>query len=119
MNSALVQTYRSEVNSALQARRQQQWSDAWFHLERAHILGQQQLGLHLHSHWLMLKLAIDQSSWTEIRGQILRLVLTPVGHLTGRLPHGNPGSSRYPMLEPQPLPADLEKLLADSKESRL
>lgn len=115
MSSAAEQAFHGEVKQALQARHQQKWSEAWSHLERAHILGQQQFILHIQSHWLMLKLATEQSSWAEIRGQVLRLLLTPVGHLTGRLPLGNPGSSRYPMLQPQPVPDDLQSLLSDSK----
>jgi|OM-RGC.v1.028069253 hypothetical protein len=113
------QAFYAEVKQALKARRQQQWSSAWSHLERAHILGQQQFMLHLQSHWLMLKLAADQSNWVEIRGQVLRLLLTPVGHLTGRLPTGNPGSSHYPVLQPQPVPEDLQHLLSTTKDQGL
>jgi hypothetical protein len=116
MSSAAEQAFHAEVKQALQARHQQKWSEALSHLERAHILGQQQFILHMQSHWLMLKLAADQSDWTEIRGQVLRLLLTPVGHLTGRLPIGNPGSSRYPVLQPQPVPDDLQPLLSGTKE---
>ena len=116
MSSAAEQAFHAEVKQALQARHQQKWSEAWFHLERAHILGQQQFILHLQSHWLMLKLAAEQSDWAEIRGQVLRLLLTPVGHLTGRLPIGNPGSSRYPVLQPLPVPEDLQPLLSGTKE---
>ncbi len=115
MPSAVEQAYQVEVQHALKARYQQNWSEAWSHLERAHILGQQQFILHLQSHWLMLKLAADQSNWTEIRGQVLRLLLTPIGHLTGRLPLGNPGSSGYPVLEAQPVPDDLQPLLSGTK----
>lgn len=119
MPSAAAQAFHAEVKQALQARHQQNWSEAWSHLERAHILGQQQFILHLQSHWLMLKLAADQSDWAEIRGQVLRLLLTPVGHLTGRLPTGNPGSSHYPVLQPQPVPEDLQHLLSTTKDQGL
>lgn len=113
MNSELKQAFWAEVNIAQQARRSQHWSQAWTALERAHILGQRQFRLHLYCHWLMLKLAADQVNWTEIRGQLLRLSLTPVGHLTGRLPLGNPGSSAYPVLQPKAVPDDLQKLLSE------
>lgn len=115
MSFTAEQAYQVEITQAQQARRQQHWAQAWSHLERAHILGQQQFILHMQSHWLMLKLAAEQSNWTEIRGQVLRLLLTPVGHLTGRLPIGNPGSSRYPVLQPLPVPEDLQPLLSDTK----
>lgn len=116
MSSAVEQAFYAEVKQASQARHQQKWSEAWSHLERAHILGQQQFILHVQSHWLMLKLAADQSNWTEIRGQVLRLLLTPIGHLTGRLPLGNPGSSSYPVLQPLPVPDDLQSLLSGTKD---
>lgn len=116
MSSAAEQAFHQEVKLALKARRQQLWPEAWSHLERAHILGQQQFVLHMQSHWLMLKLAAEQSNWPEIRGQVLRLLLTPVGHLTGRLPQGNPGSSRYPVLQPQPVPQDLQQLLSGTDD---
>ncbi|MDR7122183.1 DUF3703 domain-containing protein [Rheinheimera soli] len=116
MFSATEQAYSLEIKQAQQARRQQLWPQAWSHLERAHILGQQNFVLHLQSHWLMLKLAADQTNWPEIRGQLLRLLLTPLGHLTGRLPLGNPGSSRYPVLQPVPVPEDLKLLLSGTKD---
>lgn len=116
MPSAVEQAYQVEVKHALKARHQRNWPEAWSHLERAHILGQQRFILHMQSHWLMLKLAADQSNWIEIRGQLLRLLLTPVGHLTGRLPVGNPGSSRYPVLQTLPVPDDLQSLLSGTKK---
>jgi hypothetical protein len=116
MSSSTKQAYSLEIKQAQQARHEKLWPQAWFHLERAHILGQQNFVLHLQSHWLMLKLAADQTNWPEIRGQLLRLFLTPLGHLTGRLPLGNPGSSRYPVLQPLPVPEDLKHLLSGTKD---
>lgn len=116
ISSAAKQAFRFEVSQAQQARRQQLWPQAWFHAERAHILGQQHLLSHFQSHWLMLKLAADQADWAEIRGQLLRIFLTPIGNLTGRLPLGNPGSSRFPVLQPQAVPEDLQDLLSGSKD---
>jgi Protein of unknown function (DUF3703) len=111
------QACKAELHKGLVARRQQQWQHAWLHLERAHILGQQHFVLHLQSHWQMLKLAAAQADWHEIRGQCLRLLFTPLGHLTGRLPLGNPGSSRYPMLQSQPVPEDLRLLLSAATDA--
>lgn len=116
MPSVVEQAYRFEVKQAQQARHQKLWPQAWSHLERAHILGQQNLVLHLQSHWLMLKLAVEQANWLEIRGQVLRLFLAPIGHLTGSLPLGNPGSSHYPVLQAQPVPEDLVHLLSEPKD---
>ena len=114
MSLAAEQAYWAEIKLAQQYRRQQLWPQAWQHVERSHILGQRRFGLHIYSHWLMLKFAADQADWAEIRGQLLRLVLTPVGHLTGRLPIGNPGSSQYPVLQPMAVPEDLQPLLSQT-----
>jgi len=119
MTSEAKHAYYQEMKQALAARRSEQWQAAWFHLERAHILGQQHFISHMQSHWQMLKLAADQTNWTEIRGQLLRLLLTPIGHLAGRLPTGNPGSSRYPALQALPVPDDLQALLSRSEQKDL
>lgn len=118
MYSDTIRAFHAEIKQAMTARRRQQWQEAWFHLERAHILGQQDFILHMHTHWQMLKLAADQINWLEVRGQLLRLILTPVGHLTGRLPLGNPGSSRYSVLESVPVPDDLQALLEKSEQNQ-
>ena len=39
----------------------------------------------------MLGLAWRTRDWSEVAGQVLRLALVPLGHLSGRLPLGNPG----------------------------
>jgi hypothetical protein len=118
MYSDTIRAFHAEIKQAMTARRRQHWQEAWFHLERAHILGQQDFILHMHTHWQMLKLAADQINWLEVRGQLLRLILTPVGHLTGRLPLGNPGSSRYSVLESVPVPDDLQALLEKSEQDQ-
>jgi hypothetical protein len=59
----------------------------------AHVIGQGDFRLHAHSHVLMLREAIAQRDAREAAGQLLRLALTPLGHLLGRLPQGNTGRS--------------------------
>lgn len=118
MRTEVIQAFDKEIKLSAQAQQQEQWQQAWFHLERAHILGQQHFGRHLNSHWLMLKLAAEQGNRTEIFAQLLRLLLTPIGHLTGRLPQGNPGSGRYPVLQAMPVPQDLENLLPKATDKK-
>ncbi|MFD2377205.1 DUF3703 domain-containing protein [Ottowia pentelensis] len=38
--------------------------------------------------------------WPEVAGQLLRLALVPLGHLSGRLPIGNPGRATVSAFEP-------------------
>lgn len=84
-------------------------------LQRAHVLGQRDFGSHLRVHLLMLRAAWALRDGRELRGQLLRLVLTPIGHISGRLPIGNIGTSDVSAFEPMALPPDLANLLHDRK----
>jgi hypothetical protein len=86
---------------------------AWKALERAHVLGQTRFGPHLRTHAFMLRVGFALRDWHEVRGQILRIALVPVGHLAGRLPRGNTGRSRVSAFAPMQIPPDVEQLLAD------
>lgn len=82
----------------------------WKQLEKLHIIGQLMMSLHLQTHWLMLNLAIEESKPKEILGQILRLILVFPGHLFGRLPIGNVGTTRVSAFRPMEIPPDLKDL---------
>ena len=51
----------------------------------------------------------------EAGGQRLRLVLTPLGHMTGRLPVGKPDGSTVSAFGSLPVSPDLQTLLIDVK----
>lgn len=84
---------------------------AWHHLERVHIVSQPYLGPHLASHGAMLGFAIRRRDWSEVLGQMVRIILAPLGSLTGRLPVGNTGRSNVSAFAPMPIPADLAEAL--------
>ena len=42
----------------------------------------------------MLALAARERDVRETAGQLFRILLVPLGHLSGRLPLGNPGRAR-------------------------
>lgn len=84
---------------------------AWLALERAHVLGQPDVWLHLRSHWWMLVCGVAERDAREVFGQIVRLVLSIPGSALGRYPRGNTGRSRVDMTKPMPIAADLERLL--------
>lgn len=69
-------------------------------LERAHVLGQRDFARHWHVHALMLRAAWDLSDARELRGQLLRLALVPLGHLFRRLPAGNTGRANVSAFVP-------------------
>jgi len=85
-------------------------------LERAHVLGQRHFGRHMLVHRRMLRVAWVGRDWREIRGQLSRLVLTPLGHLTGRLPVGNTGGSNVSAFATMPVPSELQALLDEETE---
>jgi len=85
-------------------------------LERAHVLGQSQLGRHWTVHLWMLRVGWRLGDRREVLGQLLRLALTPLGHLTGRLPVGNTGGSNVSAFATLPVPSDLQKLLQDENK---
>ncbi len=80
---------------------------AWSALERAHIVAQPYLALHLASHWAMLTYALRETDFKEVWGQCLRLALVPLGAISGRLPIGNTGRSNVSAFRPMPIPQDL------------
>lgn len=84
-------------------------------LERAHVLGQRDFGRHLRVHVAMLRVAWTLNDRREVRGQLLRIALTPLGHLTHRLPRGNTGASNVSAFAAMPVPCELERLLDDQE----
>jgi Protein of unknown function (DUF3703) len=62
----------------------------WLYLEAAHVVGQLHIRPHLQTHAQMFNLSIRTRGWSEAVGQLFRLALVPLGHLSGRLPLGNP-----------------------------
>ena len=84
---------------------------AWSALERAHILSQPLLALHMATHLEMLKYAAVMHDGTEFIGQLIRLALAPFGSLTGRIPFGNTGRANVSAFKPMPVPDDLRAIL--------
>jgi hypothetical protein len=77
--------------------------------ERAHVLGQPDFWRHWPVHLWMLRVAWRRRNRREIVGQLQRLALTPLGHLTGRLPLGNTGGANVSAFKPMSLPEDLAR----------
>ncbi|RZL07469.1 MAG: DUF3703 domain-containing protein [Rubrivivax sp.] len=88
---------------------------AWLYLEAAHVVGQLHLRPHLQTHAHMLALAWRTRDWSEAAGQVLRLALVPLGHLSGRLPLGNPGRSTVSAFEPLPVRPELADLISRAR----
>ncbi|MGC4366761.1 DUF3703 domain-containing protein [Hydrogenophaga sp. R2] len=88
---------------------------AWLYLEAAHVVGQLHFKLHLQTHAQMLRLSLHTRDWSEAVGQVMRLVLVPLGHFSGRLPLGNPGRSTVSAFVPLPVRPELAELIARAR----
>ena len=89
--SPTAQARRNAVHTALirRARASSEPEAAWLYLEAAHVVGQQRLWPHTLTHAHMLRLALRTGDAGETLGQVMRLALVPLGHLSGRLPLGH------------------------------
>jgi len=117
MTKTLQQALVQELETVQELWRQEKYSTAFTHLETAHVLGQRYFLWHLRIHFWMLRVGWAQKDGREIRGQLWRLLLTPLGHLTGRLPIGNTGGANISAFKPMPIPKKLQAILVQERES--
>lgn len=110
-DSPRIAAYDAAMAAARESLARFDSGQALAHLERAHVLGQRDFGRHWRVHMSMLKIAWEATDGRELRGQLLRLALTPIGHLTRRLPEGNTGRSNVSAFATMAVPADLQRLL--------
>jgi hypothetical protein len=106
-NAFLAEEYRR----AAKASEEQNFKEAWRHLERAHVVAQDRLGPHCVSHWRMLALAWRTRDLRELLGQVFRLSLAPIGNITGRLPNGNSGRSNISAFARMEIEPEIRRVL--------
>lgn len=94
-----------------QAERNNDLHKAWWHLERAHILGQAWPIDHTRTHWRMLLFAFRRNNLKEIIGQFSRLLVGGIKSFLGEIPVGNRGGANVPPLKPMEIPKDLKAIL--------
>ncbi|MEQ6122635.1 DUF3703 domain-containing protein [Pseudotenacibaculum sp. MALMAid0570] len=107
----IKQAYNEELKQYSFCLENEQFGNAWFHLERSHIIGQSYLVEHTYSHWLMLKFGFRQKDTREVFGQIIRLLVGGWKSFINHVPLGNTGGANVPPLKRMPIPNDIEKLL--------
>lgn len=86
----------------------------WAWLMAAHIVGQQNFGLHWRSHVAMLRFALKTRDYPEAAGQLMRLSLVPLGHVAGRLPAGNSGRATVSAFRPMAVAPALRELISQA-----
>lgn len=87
---------------------------AFTHLERAHVLGQYVMALHLKVHFLMLMWGIKRKDIREIFGQALRIPGTIFFTWLNRLPTGNTGGANVPAFRKIEVSEELRKIIEDA-----
>ncbi len=109
MEQVVSAAYAIEISRALTALRNREHSLCFFHLERAHILGQRSTIKHAYAHWLMFRAGVQQRDFREVLGQVPR-VLASLLFSRIWVPLGNTGRSRVPAMKAMPIPDDLRHL---------
>lgn len=83
---------------------------AFYHLERAHIIGQYYIIPHTKSHWRMLKIGFKKHNFREVFEQITRIIASLLFSKFW-VPTGNTGGANVNPLKPMPVPEDLHKII--------
>ena len=86
-------------------------SAAFQHLERAHVLGQQDTHWHVTVHQAMLSFAARHGDTKEAVEQLLRIVGAASKTPLGLYPSGNTGGANISPLKTLPIPSDLQILI--------
>jgi hypothetical protein len=80
-------------------KREKRYDERLLLLEDAHLSSQPYALPHLIVHWQMFKLAFANKQWSEVFGQIPRLLLAMPGSWLGKAPKGNVGSTKMGIFE--------------------
>ncbi len=91
-----------------------EFHSAFYHLERAHVLGQASTYQHTRIHWRMLKLGIKLGSPREIWGQIVRIIGASTKTPFGIYPRGKTGGANTWFFKSMPVPSDLQDSLNEN-----
>jgi hypothetical protein len=110
MDNELKQFYRAELDASSKAEALGDLSQAFTHLERAHILSQRFTLEHSATHLRMLKLGWRTRNIREVLGQLTRAVAALVFSCIW-VPVGNTGRANVSAFAPMPVPEDLAKVL--------
>lgn len=90
---------------------------AFFHLENAHILGQESTYWHLIIHVYMARWAIRQWDLKELSGQLLRIVGAATLTIFGLNPIGNTGGANVSPFRSMPLSPEHKSIISRAKSN--
>lgn len=107
----LRENIAAEIAEADRLAREAQLTQAFRHLERAHVLGQASTYEHTRVHWRMFKIGLRMHSAREIWGQVIRIIGAATKTPLGIYPRGNTGGADVWFFKPMPIPDDLREKL--------
>lgn len=90
-------------------------SEAFIHLERAHVLGQASTLQHVRVHWRMFIWGLQNRSPRECVGQAIRIVGAATKTAFGLVPSGNTGGSNISPFKPLPVAPDLAAVIRTAR----
>jgi len=114
MRDELKAAYNLELDEAMRCYTVNELDSAFYHLERAHILGQRFIIPHTKSHWWMLKIGIKNQDFKQVFGQITRMIASVIFSKIW-VPLGNTGGVNVNPMKPMPIPQDLKAILSIRK----
>jgi len=106
--STLKSEFYKELNTAKKSLNSRTYKQAFYHLENAHILGQEHLWRHTLSHYWMFVFGIKTKNTKETIGQVIRMIASLVFTLIW-VPKGNTGGSDISPIKPIPIRKELLK----------
>ena len=111
MKSELRQAFDAEMAASIAFYEAEEYTQAFRHLEIAHVLGQHDVGPHVATHYWMLKLGLKRRSLAQVWGQLVRMVLGAFGSALGIVPVGNTGGTNISMFKRLPLDPRVRELM--------
>lgn len=106
----LEEAFAAEIAAARAAFHRGELDNAFYHLERSHILGQRHTGRHVLVHGWMLRVGVRRRDAREVFGQLLRIVAA-LAFSRIWVPLGNTGGANVSAFRPMPIPDDLRSWL--------
>lgn len=107
--------FEAELAAAARAEAAGEATQAFAHLERAHVLGQASTRLHVRAHWRMLAWGWHQRRARECLGQLLRLLGAATKTAIGLVPEGNTGGTSVSPFRRLPLDPELAARIAEAR----
>lgn len=111
MKLELQQAFDAEMRAAISLYQAEKYTEAFPHLERAHVLGQRYVSPHVATHYWMLRIGWKRRSLPEIGGQLARIALGALGSAVGVVPDGNTGGTNVGMFKRMPVDPGIRRLV--------